>query len=62
GEDFDGMNEVYTGYFKPGEMPARTCVGVTWMVGGCRVEIDGVARRRDPKQHYARHDPEAERH
>ena len=31
-------------------------------LGGCRVEIDCVARRRDPRPTYARHDPDAERH
>jgi 2-iminobutanoate/2-iminopropanoate deaminase len=62
GEDFGGMNEVYTRYFKPGAMPARTCVGVTWMVGGCRVEIDGVARRRNPKPRPALPDQDAQRH
>ena len=47
-DEFDAMNAVYTTYFAPGKCPARTCVGVTWMVEGCRVEIDCVARMRKP--------------
>ena len=44
-EDYDRMNRVYAGYFAEGRRPARTCVGVTALAGGGRVEIDVIARR-----------------
>ena len=43
--DYDAMNTVYASYFAPGKRPARTCVGVTALAKGARVEIDMVARR-----------------
>jgi 2-iminobutanoate/2-iminopropanoate deaminase len=45
-EDYERMNEIYASYFVPGKRPARTCVGVSALAGGARVEIDFVARRR----------------
>jgi 2-iminobutanoate/2-iminopropanoate deaminase len=45
--EFARMNAVYARYFPPGRRPARTCVGVAALLGGGRVEIDCVARRRD---------------
>jgi enamine deaminase RidA (YjgF/YER057c/UK114 family) len=42
------MNAVYASYFAPGRRPARTCVGVTALAKGARVEIDLVARRAAP--------------
>ncbi len=44
-EDFAPMNRVYAGYFPADRRPARTCVGVTALAGGARVEIDVIARR-----------------
>ena len=44
-EDYAKMNAVYAGYFEPGKRPARTCVGVTALARGARVEIDFIARR-----------------
>jgi enamine deaminase RidA (YjgF/YER057c/UK114 family) len=44
-EDYDAMNAVYASYFPAGKRPARTCVGVTRLAKGARVEIDLVARR-----------------
>ena len=44
-EDYDKMNAVYASYFTPGRRPARTCVGVSGLARGARVEIDFVARR-----------------
>lgn len=44
-EDYDAMNAVYASHFQPGRMPARTCVGVTGLARGARVEIDFIARR-----------------
>ena len=39
------MNAVYAGYFAAGRRPARTCIGVTALAKGARIEIDMVARR-----------------
>ena len=44
-EDYERMNAVYATYFAPGRFPARTCVGVTALARGARVEIDLLARR-----------------
>lgn len=43
--DYDAMNTVYAGCFAPGKRPARTCVGVTALAKGARIEVDMVARR-----------------
>ena len=43
--DYAAMNAVYASYFVPGRFPARTCVGVSGLAKGARVEIDMVARR-----------------
>jgi 2-iminobutanoate/2-iminopropanoate deaminase len=39
------MNAVYQSYFAPGQLPARTCIGVTGLACGALVEIDLLARR-----------------
>lgn len=44
-EDYAAMNETYASYFPSGRLPARTCVGVTGLARGARVEIDMMARR-----------------
>ncbi len=44
-EDYAAMNTVYASYFLPGKRPARTCVGVSGLAKGARIEIDMVARR-----------------
>jgi 2-iminobutanoate/2-iminopropanoate deaminase len=44
-QDYERMNAVYASYFAPARRPARTCVGVTALARGARVEIDLVARR-----------------
>ena len=44
-EDYEKMNAVYASYFAAGRRPARTCVGVTGLARGARVEIDFIARR-----------------
>jgi reactive intermediate/imine deaminase len=44
-DDYDRMNAVYASYFAAGRRPARTCIGVTALAKGARVEIDMVARR-----------------
>jgi reactive intermediate/imine deaminase len=43
--DYATMNGVYAGYFAPGRLPARTCVGVSGLARGARIEIDMIARR-----------------
>ena len=44
-EDYVPMNLVYAEYFPVGRRPARTCVGVTGLARGARIEIDMIARR-----------------
>jgi reactive intermediate/imine deaminase len=44
-EDYDKMNRVYAEHFPPERRPARTCVGVTALARGARIEIDMMARR-----------------
>jgi reactive intermediate/imine deaminase len=46
--DYEAMNRVYAGYFASGKRPARTCVGVTALARGARVEIDLIACRPQP--------------
>ena len=46
-EDYERMNETYRSYFPSDRLPARTCVGVTALALGARVEIDFIARRSD---------------
>lgn len=46
--DYAPMNAVYATYFPEGKRPARTCVGVTALARGARIEIDMVARRERP--------------
>lgn len=47
-EDYAAMNAVYSSYFPPGRRPARTCIGVTGLAKGARIEIDLVAKRNEP--------------
>lgn len=47
-DDYAAMNRVYASYFAPERRPARTCVGVSGLAKGARVEIDLVARRPAP--------------
>jgi reactive intermediate/imine deaminase len=44
-EDYQRMNRVYESYFSAGRLPARTCIGVTALALGARIEIDFIARR-----------------
>jgi reactive intermediate/imine deaminase len=44
-EDYEAMNAVYATYFAAGRRPARTCIGVTGLAKGARIEIDMVAKR-----------------
>ena len=43
--DYEDMNNVYSSYFAPNRLPARTCVGVTDLALGALVEIDMIAKR-----------------
>ena len=43
--EFETMNKIYASYFPPDKRPARTCIGVTGLAKGARVEIDFIARR-----------------
>ena len=45
--DYEAMNAVYEDYFPPERRPARTCIGVTALARGARIEIDFIARRPD---------------
>jgi reactive intermediate/imine deaminase len=47
--DYVRMNAVYATYFPEGRRPARTCIGVSGLARGARIEIDMLARRPDPK-------------
>ena len=42
---YAAMNKTYQGYFAPGKLPARTCIGVTDLARDGLVEIDFIARR-----------------
>lgn len=44
-EDYAAMNAVYASHFAPGRRPARTCIGVTSLAKGARIEVDLVAWR-----------------
>jgi 2-iminobutanoate/2-iminopropanoate deaminase len=48
-QDYAPMNAVYASYFPAGRRPARTCIGVTALAKGARIEIDMVARRPPPQ-------------
>ena len=43
--DYAAMNAIWPGFFAPGKLPARTCIGVSGLAVGALVEIDMVARR-----------------
>lgn len=53
-QDYEGMNAVYAWYFEPDRLPARTCVGVTALARGARVEIDFIARRTHERRRKPR--------
>lgn len=44
-QDYAAMNEAYARYFPADRRPARTCIGVSGLARGARVEIDMLARR-----------------
>ena len=45
-DDYDAFNAAYAPWF-PERLPSRTCVGVTGLAAGARVEIDWVCWRGD---------------
>lgn len=44
-EDYALFNRAYASYFPASRLPARTCIGVTALACGARVEVDLVAYR-----------------
>lgn len=46
-EDYAAMNRIWAGYFPADRRPARTCIGVTALARGARVEIDLVCHRAE---------------
>lgn len=44
-EDYASFNTTYQNFFTPGQLPARTCVGVTGLAYDALVEVDLIARR-----------------
>jgi 2-iminobutanoate/2-iminopropanoate deaminase len=43
--DYAALNALWPSFFAPGQLPARTTVGVTALAVGALVEIDLVASR-----------------
>jgi 2-iminobutanoate/2-iminopropanoate deaminase len=43
--EYERMNKVYASYFPANRRPARTCIGVTGLARGAKVEIDLLAKR-----------------
>jgi enamine deaminase RidA (YjgF/YER057c/UK114 family) len=43
--DYAALNRLWPSFFGPGQLPARTTVGVTALAVGALVEIDLVAKR-----------------
>lgn len=44
-QDYAAFNETYRSFFPVGQLPARTCVGVTGLAYDALVEVDFIARR-----------------
>lgn len=43
-QEYDAFNQIYLEYMGD-HLPARTCIGVTGLAGGARVEVDLIAYR-----------------
>jgi len=43
--DYAVMNSTYESFFEKGQLPARTCIGVSGLAVSTLVEIDLIARR-----------------
>lgn len=48
--DYAAMNAIWPGFFAPGRLPARTCVGVTGLAREALVEVDLIAHAGDATQ------------
>jgi 2-iminobutanoate/2-iminopropanoate deaminase len=44
-DEMPAFDRSYAAFFAHGQFPARTCVEVSRLVAGCRVEITATARR-----------------
>ena len=44
-QNYARMNAIYASYFPADRRPARTCIGVTGLARGAKVEIDLLAKR-----------------
>jgi 2-iminobutanoate/2-iminopropanoate deaminase len=42
---YERMNAAYVGFFKTEQLPARSCVGVSFLTRGALIEMDIVVRR-----------------
>ncbi len=42
---YDRMNTAYAGFFKAGQLPARSCIGVGHLTRGALIEMDVIVRR-----------------
>jgi 2-iminobutanoate/2-iminopropanoate deaminase len=42
---YERMNRVYASLFPAGQLPARTCVGVTALARDCCIEIDAIVKK-----------------
>ena len=42
-KEWDRMNVVYRGFFKPGHLPARSALGANGLALNARVEIECIA-------------------
>ncbi len=46
--EFEEMNEAYGRFFASGQEPVRTCVGVSALLEGARIEFTCQAKRPEP--------------
>lgn len=49
-DDFAHMNAAYERFFPPGQEPIRTCVEVSALLEGARIEFTCQARRPPPRR------------
>ena len=49
-DDMRIVDPIYARYFRPGRLPARTCVEVRRLFGGSRIEITVMARREPERR------------
>ena len=45
---YDRMNTAYAGFFKAGQLPARSCVGVSHLTRGALIEMDVTVHHSAP--------------